>query len=190
MTDETTRDAPPVEAAADRATDSGIGSLAVDPESLVDREGVEFCQAAPVENQGHFEQYGSIEGTVAVGVTNAAGEALLMVHESGDDAVLPHAPVETGEDWAAAARSAVEGFAGVPIEVEAVERVRRKHYTPEGDDDRQTTAYDVVLRASPAPGAGVTPLCEENDWTVGWFDGLPVDDPEENEVVDDIRLFL
>lgn len=200
MTDETASDDPTAEATADhtsadarsrdeQATERGIESLAVGPDALIDREGVEFREEAPVEHQSHFDHYEPIEGVVAVGVTNGAGEVLLFVNGEEDHAVLPHGPVEAGEDWAAVARREVEDFSGVPVEIQAVERVRRKYYTPE-DDDRRITAYDVVLRASPvADGIEVSPLCDDNDWEVGWFDGTPVDIDEGAET-DDIRLFL
>lgn len=180
MTDQTTSDG-----------DSPLEALP-DLESLIEREDVPFDeQPEVVEHRHHFDVYEPIAGMAVVGVTNREGAVLLMVRDDEPVAILPHGPVEPGEDWTTAASRAVEERTGVAIEIDSVERVKRKYFAPEGDDDRRTTAYQVFLRASPATDAAIAngrDDSDERDWNVGWFEEVPVDTNEE--VVDDIRSFV
>lgn len=181
----------------DRATsggDSPVESLS-DIESLIEREDVPFHEEPEVvDHQHHFELYEPIAGMAVVGVTDCTGAVLLRVHDDEPVALLPHGPVEPGEDWTTAVPRVVAEQTRVAVELDAVERVKRKYFAPEGDDDRQTTAYQVFLRASPetdATTANGLDAIDEEDWNVGWFDEVPVDTDEDNEeLVDDIRLFV
>lgn len=164
----------------------------LDPESLRDREDVEFLDKPSVEHQDHFEVYEPVEGMVIVGVTDDDGAVLVAYDESVPVWLLPHATVERDEDWAAVARREIESQTGVEIEIDGIELVRRKRYRSE--DDRQTTGYDVVFRASPA--ADETPsenvdVVGEHDWDFGWFEEVPEGDNEAgSDVEDDLRLFV
>lgn len=164
-----------------------------DPEDLIDREDVRFREYPEVvDHQHHFDLYEPIDGMAVVGVTNDDGKVLLLVHDDEPLALLPHGPVEPGEDWAAAASRAVEEKTGVAVEIDGPELVKRKYFSPEGDDDRQTTAYQVFLHATPIAdetAAGSSAKADQGDWTAGWFDEVPVDADHE-EVEDDIRLFV
>ena len=163
-----------------------------DPESLIDRDGVDFREEASVEHQHHFELYEPIEGMVVVGVTDDEGQVLLMVHSEEPGVVLPYAPVESGEDWVAVARRKIEEAGGFDVEIDGVERVRRKYFSPEGDDERRTMGYDVVVRASPSTDETFgesTNVDEEGDWSLEWFDEIP-EDAAGGVVLDDIQLFL
>ena len=163
-----------------------------DPESLVDRDDVDFREEASVEHQHHFELYEPIEGIIVVGVTDDEGRVLLMVHSEDPGVVLPYAPVESGEDWVAVARRKIEEAAGVDVDIDGVERVRRKYFSPEGDDERQTMGYDVVVCARPSTGETFgesTSVGEEGDWSLKWVDEIP-EDAAGGAVLDDIRLFL
>jgi nucleolar protein 56 len=170
----------------------------LDPETLLGREDVPVREDPEVvEHQHHFDLYEPIEGMAAVGVTNDDGEVLLLVDDDEGIALLPHGPVEPGEDWAAAATRVVEEQTGVAVEIDGPELVKRKYFSPEGDDDRQTTAFQVFLRASPIDGETATASSEDGgdgNWDVSWFDEVPVDadeaDETEDDIVDDIRLFV
>lgn len=167
---------------------------ALDPATLLDREDVPVREAPEVvEHQHHFELYEPIEGMVVVGATNDDGEVLLLVDADEQIALLPHGPVEPGEDWATAATRAVEEKTGVAAEIGGPELVKRKHFAPEGDDDRRTTAYQVFLHASSVAdgvAAGTVSDPDRDDWTVDWFDEVPVDADASNELVEDVRLFV
>ena len=163
-----------------------------DPESLVDRDNVDFREEASVEHQHHFELYEPIEGMVIVGVTDDDGRVLLMVHREEPGAVLPYAPVESGEDWVGVARRKIEEAAGFDVEIDGVELVRRKYFSPEGDDECQTMGYDVIVRATPSTDETFeesTSVGEEGDWSLKWFDEIS-EDAAGGAVLDDIRLFL
>lgn len=162
-----------------------------DPESVVEREDVDVREEASVEHQHHFELYEPIEGMAVVGITNDEGEVLLLVHTEGSGAVLPYAPVESGEDWLAVGRRRATELADVDVEIDGIERIRRKYFSPEGDDERETTGYDVVLRASTA--ADETPdrtdVDDDGQWDARWVDEIP-EDAAGGAVLDDIRLFV
>lgn len=185
----------------DVTTDGGTDSTddeqaATAVERFVDRENVEFHEApAVVAHQHHFELYEPIDGMAIVGVTDESGRVLLRVHTNAPHAHLPHAPVEPGDDWKTVARRAVEETTGVAVEIDGVERVKRKYYSPEADDDRRSTANQVFFRASPVEDGTVPDEfadASDGEWAVGWFDDVPEDAAEsgDEETVDDVRLFL
>ena len=165
-----------------------------DPETLLDREGVEFIEKPSEEHEHHFEMYEPIQGVAIVGVTNDADEVLLLVDREAGHAVLPYAKVDPDEDWATVARRKTEELTGVAVSLDGTERVRRKQYRPEeGGDDRETTGYDVVFSASPVGDEAATAAvgtCEDNHWEAAWVDGIPADVDADGDVADDIRLFV
>lgn len=161
-----------------------------DPATVIDSESVEFCEEESVEHQHHFELYEPIEGMVVVGLTNAEGETLLL-HKDTSHAVLPYAQVESGEDWVAVARRELEEL-GVAVEIEGLERVRRKYFTAEEEENHETMGYDVVLRASPAvDGVDSSDISvpDKPDWDASWFADVPTD-AAAGAVLDDIQLFF
>lgn len=166
----------------------------LDPATLLDREDVRVREDPEVvEHQHHFDLYESIEGMAVVGVTNDDAEVLLLVDDDEGIALLPHGTVEPSEDWATTGARAVEEQTGVAVEIDGPELVKCKHFSPEGDDDRRTTAHQVFLHASPvADGAtaGTASDSARGDWTVGWFHEIPVDADASNELVEDVRLFV
>ena len=162
-----------------------------DPEDLRDSEDVTFHEETHVVDREEFEAtYEDLESHVAVGVTNDEGEVLLM-NDGSHGWTLTAVAVEPGEDWTAAGRRGVEQLTGVAVELDRPERVRRIDFRPEGDDERRTSMYNVVFRASPVEGRPVADdpdLADESVEDVGWFDEVPAE--QEGDVADDIRLFV
>jgi ADP-ribose pyrophosphatase YjhB (NUDIX family) len=162
-----------------------------DPESL--REDVPFVEETSVHDDEDHCSVG-IDGRAVVGVTNDDGEVLLAVHEESSIAMLPHGPVEPGDDWATVGRRAVEEMTGVTVELVGPELVRNFDHFVEGNDERHTTSYNVVFRASPAgdeTSTGDPGVVGNDDWDAGWFDEFPGDLMDVGgPVEDDVRLFL
>ena len=163
-----------------------------DPESLREREDVAFVEETSVHDDEDHCSVG-IDGRAVVGVTNDDGEVLLAVHEESSIAMLPHGPVEPGNDWGTVGRRAVEEMTGVAVELDGPELVRDFDHFVEGDDERHTTSHNVVFRASPAGDETATDpgVAGNDDWDAGWFDEFPEDlSAVEGPVEDDVRLFL
>lgn len=172
---------------------SSVLDSLTDPESLRDRDDVPFVAETSVHDDADHCSVG-IEGRAVVGVTDADGRLLLAIHEDASVAMLPHGPVESGDDWTAVGRRAVEEMTGVAVEIDEPELVRDFDHFVEGDDERHTTSYNVVFRASPvAGGSGADDpgVPENDDWDAAWFDEFPEDLSDVGgSVEDDVRLFL
>lgn len=185
-----------------------LESLA-DPESLLDRGDVDSRDRPTVEHGHHFEMYEPIDGMAIAGVTDDEGRVLLLVDREAGHAVLPYGRVGPGEDWAAVARRRTEELTGVAVSIDGPVRVRRNRYRPEeGDDDRETTGYDVVFRASPVDEEATAEVgtCEDNQWEAAWVSEIPAgvsaseanggssDESDgvdaEGDVLADIQLFI
>lgn len=160
-----------------------------DPETLRQREDVAFVDAPPEDHQNHFEVYESIAGMAIAGVTDDDGRLLLLEHERVDLPALSYTQVDPGEDFVAAARAIVETGTGIEARIDDPLRVRRCTYRSEGGEE--TTGYDVVFAASPVGDDGIDPEAG-HDWRAAWRDPATVDlpDEEDNDVLNDIRLFL
>lgn len=168
-----------------------------DPETLRDREGVEFVEETQAsDDPGAFEavreRFETSDGVAVVGVTRDDGALLLVDREDGW--LPPGSHVEPGADWVATGRRAVEEQAGVPVSIEDVERALRIDYRLETDGERpddEVTAHVVFLRASPAvdEADALDPGVADDDApAVEWFHAVPDDvDPGHG---DDVRLFL
>lgn len=194
MTNEITRDG---------STDVQTESFS-DPESLREREDVPFVEETSVHDEDHCSV--GIDGRTVVGVTTDDGAVLLAVHEESSIAMLPHGPVESGDDWATVGRRAVEEMTGVAVELDGPELVRDFDHFVESEarcasdnraakprDERHTTSYNVVFRASPVGDEISTDpgVAGNDDWDAGWFDEFPGNLSDVGgPVEDDVRLFL
>ena len=191
MTDDIDTDTTTDAARTDRA--GALESLA-DPESLLDRGDVDSRDRPTVEHGHHFEMYEPIDGMAITGVTDDEGKVLLLVDREAGNAVLPYGRVEPGGDWAAVARRRTEELTGVAVSIDGPVRVRRNRYRPEDDDDdRETTGYDVVFRASPVGDEAATAevgTCEDNHWEAVWVTATPDGVDADGDVLADIRLFV
>jgi hypothetical protein len=158
-----------------------------DPETL--REEVEFIDTPPEEHQHHFELYDSIAGTAVAGVTDENGRLLLMEHEQHETPILSFTRVEHGDDWITAARKIIE--TGTGVEATINEPLRVRHHTYRSETGEETTAYDVVFAATPVGDGEINPDAG-HDWTSAWRDTATLDlpDNEDDDVVNDIRLFV
>ena len=164
-----------------------------DPETLRERPGVPFreeTERIDPDVEGVRADLATLDSHVVVGVTNDAGEVLLM--DDGEHGwTLAAVPVETGDDWLAAGRSGVAELTDICVTIDRAERVRRVDYHVGDETDPHVTVYSVVVRAAPVTGRPVAPspiIAGEPIPDVGWFDAVPegVDGP----VADDIRQFL
>jgi hypothetical protein len=159
-----------------------------DPTTLVDRDDVDYREHTFVhESTDHCER--DYAGRAIVGVTNDAGEVLLLVHEENDGAVLPNAKVEPGDDWVAAGVGEVERVTGVAAEIESVERLRIADHRLEDEDSPFQTTTHVLFRARPL--SADEPSTDIDEVTAGWFDEPPAASATGDRPVDhDVRLFF
>ncbi|WP_232687214.1 hypothetical protein [Halobacterium zhouii] len=170
----------------ERPTYDGFEKMSLlDPEQLREQTDVLFHEETRVVNdRGAFNGHESWVGTVAVGVVNGDGDVLLVNAPEGWS--LPRSPVRPGDDWGAVARRWVAQKTGLAVSLERPERVTRTSYRLAGAEYRQTTGYDVVLRAEPVDSAvpenANTPMdhlsakraSEEGDeWDARWFGCVP-----------------
>ncbi|WP_226011532.1 NUDIX domain-containing protein [Halomicrobium salinisoli] len=161
-----------------------------DPEALRERDDVDVRDRTVDASREEFgrlrDHWTGLDGYVAVGVPNRDGAVPLM--NVGDGWTLPAGPVETGGDYAAAARRVVENTLGVAPGVERPERAY--HSTFRGDGDR-FVAHTVVFRAAPVAGEPVAAephTVDEGAVEVDWFEEPPERIPEGPD--EDVRLFL
>ena len=160
-----------------------------DPETLRERDDVEFIDAPPEEHQNHFEGYEPIAGMAIVGVTNERNRLLVLEREDAPHPTMPYHEVALGDDWVATAQGAVESATDIEVAIDDVHRVRRNTYRSETGE--KTTGYDVVFAASPSDD-GETSSDSESDWVPAWHDTTTLDLPDDEniDVVNDIRLFI
>ncbi|WP_435181892.1 hypothetical protein [Halorussus sp. AFM4] len=182
------------ETSTEAAADVPPTDSLTDPERLRDREGVRFTEETVVrEDRDHCAT--DVAGRAVVGLTDGAGAVLLAIHETDAVGMLPHGPVDPGEDWAEVARDTVELVTGVPFELDGVEVVRGLDHVAEDEDEPHASTYNVVFRASLADEAAraTDPSLDENDhWNADWFDSVPDDllPDDGGRVADDVRLFV
>ena len=166
-------------------TDDPRTTELADPRTLRDRDDVEFVEderTFPDETfEGLRERYDAIEGVVQVGITTDDGEVLLW----GDDTVAPPGgDVETGEDWAAAARRAMEALTGQRVAVDRPVLVEWTQFCRESDESERFPAPSVHFEASlvdpdsaflgePAVPADFEHPMFEDDPVLDWYEGVP-----------------
>jgi hypothetical protein len=160
-----------------------------DPETLREREDVEFNEMPPEEHRSHFELYEPIAGMAIAGVTDVDGRLLLLEHEDAPHPTMPHGQVAPANDWVATTRAAVGDSTGVAVTVDGVRRVR--HHTYRSGTGEETTGYDIVFAASSDGGSDISSKAGQ-DWIPAWRDTATLDLPDEenNDVLNDIRLFV
>jgi len=170
------------------ATDRTVLGVPLEPARLREREDVAYDERRYVhDDETHCAA--DAAGRAVVGVTNGHGEVLLLV--AGEHAVLPNCTVDADENWASVARETAAETAGGPVALERVRAVRRVEHRVEGADTPHNVTFQVVLEASPE--AETAPTVEDDDWTAGWFDEVPVSLDAEGghgDAVADVRRFL
>lgn len=163
-----------------------------DPDTLTTREDV----AATTETIRHEDRDHcgtDVAGRAVVGVTNADGDVLVLIADDMGVALLPHGRVESGDDWAEAARAGVEGQTGVAVSLDSVEAVRTVDHVVGGIS--HTTTRRVLYSASPAGGEIRDCKRSADAGTDGfravWVDNLPdgIEAPGGGPK-NDVRVFL
>jgi len=176
-----------------RQTTTGAESTtdAIDPGSLADESGVDYCETTFTHEGADHCEAGAV-GRAIVGMTDSEGEVLLCVRAGGDHAILPNGIVDGDGEWRDAAREAVETL-GVAVETEGIERVRRIDHEREDGTHLETT-HHVVFRGTHPDGGSERDepsIACDDEWTARWVADSPVDlDREGDSVAEDIRLFL
>jgi hypothetical protein len=170
------------------ATERTVLGVPLEPAVLRERERIAYDERTYVHDD---ETYCAADaaGRAVVGVTNEHGEVLLLV--AGEHAILPNCTVDADEDWASVARETAAETAGGPVALERVRAVRRVEHRVEGADAPHNVTFQVVVEAS--PDGETAPMVEDDDWTAGWFDEVPVPVDSENghgDAVADIQRFL
>jgi len=170
------------------ATDRTVLGVPLEPARFREREDVAYDERRYVhDDETHCAA--DAAGRAVVGVTNGHGEVLLLV--AGEHTVLPNCTVDADENWASVARETAAETAGGPVILGGVRAVRRVEHRVDGADSPHNVTFQVVLEGS--PGAETAPTVEDDDWTAGWFDEVPVPldaDGGHGDAVADVRRFL
>jgi len=156
-----------------------------DPATLRDRTDVEYVEADPETNEGHYEAYEDHAGTVVVGTVDD-GRLALLEHDEVDDRRPSFTRVEEGGDYVTAAERIVRDGTGLDVRIDEALRVR--HHTYRTDDGAETTGYDVVFTATPTGDGEVDPDAG-HDWTPAWFE-LPIEVGVDGKAGSDLRLLV
>ncbi|PSP95425.1 hypothetical protein BRC84_03175 [Halobacteriales archaeon QS_1_68_44] len=170
------------------ATERTALGVSLEPARLREHEDIAYDERTYVHDD-EIHCAADAAGRATVGVTNGHGEVLLLV--AGEHAILPNCTVDADEDWASVARETAAETAGGPVTLEGVRAVRRVEHCVEGADSPHNVTFQVVLEAS--PDGETAPTVEDDDWTAGWFDEVPVSlDAEDGhgDAVADVRRFL
>ena len=159
------------------------------PESLCDQAGVPFHEETQRLPPDEFESVAeSADSHAAIGIINEKGDILLM-NDGSHGWTLIAFPVERGQDWPTVARQEAETLLDTSVVLERPELVRRIDFLLANDDNRRTTMYNVVFRASVDESVDIEEVDDQNDESsLRWFAGVP--DEQAGEVADDIRIFV
>jgi ADP-ribose pyrophosphatase YjhB (NUDIX family) len=143
-----------------------------DPEPLLDSSAHDVETHADSLAPEDFADAEAWESHVAVGVADDRG---VLCYDDGHHGwTLPAFAVAEGEDYVAVARREFDALTGVDVAVAGVEHARRRAFTvAEDGDDRETTVWNVLVRASPVDPLADDPACHEDGAELGWFDGIP-----------------
>lgn len=172
-----------------RTDDPTADATLSNPTTLLDRADVPVRERRETVDDDAFEDHESWDGMAVVGVTDDDGRLLVLRREDGNHAILPHRPVEPGDDYDAVARQATEEAANLPVTVEGVEHVRRVDFRHADDEARTARRHDVLFRATPASDAA--PTSDRGCWTATWSREIPENpDWDHDDVLADIRAFL
>jgi len=163
-----------------------------DPSTLREDPAVEYTEARTTDSADAFEYYDSVEGLVAVGVTNETAAVLLM--DSPHGWRLPYGHVPGGADWLDRAGEIAATLTGVDAPVAEVLRVSAVTHELRSDPDRTATSYDAVVGTEPVTGEPIADDPTFGEWTdldLAWFDDVPDDAYHAHgDAVDDIEYFL
>jgi len=163
-----------------------------DPSTLRDESGVEYTEARTTDGGDAFEYYDTVEGLVAVGVTNEAGAVLLM--DSPHGWRLPYGHVPDGADWLDRVAEIAATLTGVDAAAAEVLRVSAVTHELRNDPQRTVTSYDAVVGTEPVAGEPVADDPTFGEWSdldLGWFAEVPDDAYHAHgDAVDDIEYFL
>ncbi|WP_256297479.1 hypothetical protein [Haloarchaeobius salinus] len=161
-----------------------------DPTRLADRDDIEeITDTFPHGDDDHCEA--DYAGRAIVGVTNDAGDLLLVVDDEAGRAVLPSPKVEYEGDWTATAREEIVEVAGFDVRITGVERVRHAEHVLQDDDEVFDETTHLVLAAEPVADEPELPDLEAEDWSLEWHDSYPSDLFEDGRPeAEDARLFV
>jgi len=166
----------------------------LDPQTLTSRSDVRVTtERTPHESRDHCST-GTV-GRAVIGVTNDAGEVLLLINDEHGIALLPNETVEADDSWLAVARDTVAGYTGISVDIEEVLAVRTVDHVTDDDEDPHLTTHRVVFAAT-ATGGEIRECKRRAEngsdgFRAGWFDSLPDGiDPAPGGASNDLELFV
>lgn len=147
----------------------------LEPDALRDRESVDVRTETRTVTRAEFETARDLESRVTVGITNDAGE-ILLVDDGPRGWTLPAMPVGPDEDWGSAARRVLESLTGRAGDLAEPIRVREVAFRREDDAERRHTTYDVLVRTTPLRGRPIADeptVAGEDVRDLVWLDRVP-----------------
>lgn len=120
------------------------------PDGLLERRDVVYESTTEQLDATEFERAkrrdAELAGAVAVAVTNAAGEVLLVENDWMDGFGFPGGGVEPGEDWRSAAVREVVEETGVAVQIERPWRVQQQSSNTGTNGSRGTSCSTGARR--------------------------------------------
>lgn len=172
-------------------TTGSIDSV-TDPEALPDQRDVRFTEEVQTLEQEAFDHWRDSAGLVGVGVTAEGGR--VMVWNGVHGWTLPYVEVGPDEDFAEAARTAVDQLTGVRPTLTGIERATRVEFHLANGDATLTT-HQLVFGTDTVDEETAAAMVSDNS-DVRWIteldeSGIEADDPEDIEdEAEDILRFL
>jgi hypothetical protein len=147
-----------------------------DPESLLDHPGLTVETHTEPIDADDFDDAEAWEDHVVVGVADARG---VLHYDDGHHGWTPPAfAVGDDEDAVAVARREFESLTGTTVAVDGVLHARRRTFTVDDSDDRETAVWNVILRGTPERRLSDDPGSQVEDADLAWRDTAPEDAPE------------
>jgi hypothetical protein len=145
-----------------------------DPEVLRDRDGVPLHEETVVADAETVETVADMDDMAPVGVTNAAGEVLVMRITDTCSWKIPTTSVGSDEAFDAAARDWIAENAGIDVVLDGAEAVWYRRFEAE-DGVRTASRYFVVYGGTPTADDPAVPTADAPDPAVeaDWVTSLP-----------------
>jgi len=148
-----------------------------DPESLLDRPGVDVETSTEPIDADDFGAAEAWDDHVVVGVADDRG---VLLYDDGHHGWTPPAfEIGDDEDAVAVAHREFEALTGTTATVEGVLHARRRTFVVADGDDRETSVWNVILRATPDERLPDDPESRVEDAALAWRDAAPGDAPEQ-----------
>lgn len=149
------------------------------PASLLEHPGLDVETTEETVDASDFDAAEAWTDHVVVGVADDRG---VLCYDDGHHGwTLPAFELPgDADDVLAVARREFEALTGTALSISGVLHARRRSFTVADDaDDRETSVWNVLLRAAPDDQLPDDPESQVEDAALAWRDSAPADAPEQ-----------